>query len=128
MLTGISQIVVVVLGIVICVLSVWGIVAPNRLVDLVKSVAIHESGIYVAVLVRVLMGAALLMTAATSKFPLAFQIIGLIAIIAAVALVFMGRGGMRKLVAWFDRFPAVLIRVWLIAGLGFGAFLVYGVA
>jgi hypothetical protein len=33
---------------------------------------------------------------------------------------------MRRVVGWFDRFPPLFVRLWLLLGLGFAGFLVYG--
>jgi hypothetical protein len=73
-----------------------------------------------------LLGAALIACAAVSRFPTTFMVLGWIAVIAAIGLALMGRERMRRFVAWFDSSPPVLIRIWLLFGLGFGVFLVYG--
>jgi hypothetical protein len=122
-----SQIVVLVLGIAVCVLSAWGAYAPEKLVRLVTGVMDQEWGIYLAVIVRLLLGLALIIAAPYSRFPLVFQALGWIAIVAAVALAFMGRERLRRLVAWFERFSPAIIRLWLLFGVAFGGFLIYGI-
>ncbi len=123
-----SQIVVLVLGITVCVLSAWGGYAPEKLVRLVTGVMDQEWGIYLAVIVRLLLGLALVIAAPYSRFPLVFQALGWIAIVAAVALAFMGRERLRRLVAWFERFSPAIIRLWLLFGVAFGGFLIYGIS
>jgi hypothetical protein len=123
-----SQMIVLVLGITVCAFSAWGIYAPGKLMKLVAGVAQHGWGIYAAVIVRLVLGLALIIAAPDSRFPLIFQALGWIAIVAAVALALMGRQGIRRLVAWFERFSPASIRLWLLSGTAFGGFLIYGVA
>jgi hypothetical protein len=84
-------------------------------------------GIYVAVVARLLLGAALIVVAPESRFPLVFEILGWFAIVAAVIMLFAGRVRLRRFVAWFEQSSQTMIRVWLLFGIAFGAFLVYGV-
>jgi hypothetical protein len=126
MLVTVSQVVVVIVGVVVGVLAIWGTFAPNKLLSLVKSVMNQDFGIYAAVVIRLLLGAALIIAAAGSRFPVIFQALGWIAILAALGLAIIGQKRMRKFVAWFDRFSPALIRLWLLLGIAFGVFLIYG--
>ena len=128
MTVSVSQAVVLVFGIVVGVLSIWGIIAPTRLISIVRSVMDRGFGIYAAVIARVLLGVALIIAAAESRFPTGFEILGWIAIAAAVGLAFIGRERLRKFIGWFDRFSPAQIRLWLVLGIVFGGFLVYGVS
>jgi hypothetical protein len=58
---------------------------------------------------------------------LVFEILGWFAIVAAVVILFAGRDRLRRFVAWFEQSSPAMIRVWLLFGIAFGAFLVYGV-
>ena len=122
-----SQIVVLALGVIVCALSVWGMVAPDKLWKLVNGAMEKNWGIYVAVVARLLLGAALIVVAPESRFPLVFEILGWFAIVAAVIMLFAGRVRLRRFVAWFEQCSQAMIRVWLLFGFAFGAFLVYGV-
>ncbi len=123
-----SQIIVLILGITVCVLAAWGVYAPEKLVKLVASAMNQEWGIYLAVLVRLLLGLALIIAAPDSRFPLIFQALGWIVIVAAAVLAFMGRERIRRLVAWFERFSPPIIRMWSLFGVAFGGFLIFGVS
>lgn len=127
MLNELSQIVVLAFGVAVCLLSVWGIVVPDKMMSFVYGALEKDWGIHLAVFLRLVLGAALVIAAPDSRFPLVFEILGWIAIVAAVTLVFMGRTRLRKLVAWFEHMPMPLIRVWLLFAIAFGALLVYGV-
>ncbi len=122
-----SQVVVLTLGIVVCALSLWGMFAPEKIVKLVDGVMEKDWGIHLAVIIRLLLGAALIIAASGARFPQLFEILGWIAVIAAIAIVFMGRERLRKFIGWFDRLSPAMIRTWLLFGIAFGAFLVYGV-
>ena len=124
----VSQISLLVIGVTIIVLAGWGMFAPEKLMTFVTSEMDKSWGIYVAVIVRLVMGSALIIVAPASQFPIVFQALGVIAIVAAIALVLMGRERIRRLLAWFsERFSASIIRLWLLFGVAFGGLLVYGV-
>ena len=122
-----SELIIVALGISMCVRAAWGIYTPAKLVKLVSGVMDHGSGIYIAVIVRLLLGLALIIVAPDSRFPLTFEALGWIAILAAVVLALMGRNRVRSLVGWFERFSPAVVRLWLLFGMAFGGFLIYGV-
>ena len=82
--------------------------------------------LYLAVGIRLLLGVALIVAAPASLFPLVFRVIGVIAILAALALPIMGIERIRRLVGWFAALPSLALRLWLVFGFAFGAFLVYG--
>lgn len=126
MLSPVAHVIVLVLGLSIAALSAWGTVRPSRLMKLVSSVLDRNGGMLLGVMVRLVLGAALIVAAPISSFPRAFEILGWIVIIAALGLAIMGRRHIRRLIAWFDRLSAPMIRLWLLLGLAFGGFLVYG--
>ena len=123
----ISQTFVVALGVVVIVLAAWGLFAPEKLVAMVTSAMDQSWGMVVAVVVRLALGVALIIAAPVSRFPVAFQVIGAIAIVAAVALLIMGRERTRRFLDWWlQRFSGPMIRLWLLFGIAVGGFLVYG--
>ena len=77
-----SQIVVLVFGVVICVLSVWGIFVPQKLMKWVTETMDKNWGLYLAVIVRVVLGSALILAAPGSLYPSVFLVLGWIAIAA----------------------------------------------
>jgi len=123
----VSQIIVLVTGVTVIVLSGWGIFAPEKLMTLVTSAMDKYWGIYIAVIVRLILGSALIIVAPFSLFPTVFQVLGVIAIVAAMALVLMGRERIQRFIAWWsERLSAPIVRLWLLFGIAFGCFLVYG--
>ena len=124
----VSQIIVLVIGGIVIVGAGWGMFAPGKLMTFVTSAVDQRWGIYIAVISRLALGLALITVAPASLFPVVFQVLGWIAIVAAVALAVAGRERVRRFIAWWSaRFSESIIRMWLLFGIAFGVFLVYGV-
>ena len=129
MVVTVSQIVVLVAGISLCMFAAWGFYAPKKLLQSVKGMMDADWGIYFAVIVRLMLGVALIITAPGSRFPLVFQIVGWVAIVAGVAAAFIGRERLRRFTNWwFERFSPSGIRLWVLFAMAFGGFLIYGVS
>ena len=125
---SLSQIVVLLIGFSLCMFAAWGIWAPQRILQLVKGILDQDWGIYLAVIVRLVLGVALILSAPDSRFPSAFLILGWIAIAAGVAAAFLGRVRLRSFVDWWVRkFTPIGIRLWVLIAMAFGGFLIYGV-
>jgi len=123
-----SQITVLVIGVTVIVLAGWGIFTPEKLKTSVSSAMDKYWGIYIAVIVRLVLGSALIVVAPASRFPVVFQVLGLLTIVAAIVVALMGRERIRRFLAWFsERFSAPIVRLWLLFGMAFAGFLVYGV-
>jgi hypothetical protein len=86
----------------------------------------NKCGIYAAVIVRIALGTLLIFVAPDTKFPVFFKALGTVSIVAAVVLPWVGKDRISALMAWFERLPASGIRLYLLFGMAFGAFLVYG--
>ena len=107
----------------------WGLYAPQKLLQSVKGMMDADWEIHIAVIVRLILGVSLIITASGFQFPLGFLIVGWVAIVAGVSVVFMGRERLRKFTNWwFDRFSPQAIRLWLLFAMAFGGFLIYGVS
>ena len=100
---------------------------PNRLIALVTGSMNRGSGLYVGIGSRVVLGVALIVAAPPARFPTLFAVLGWISIAAAIALPLFCRARLRALLGWFERMPTTLVRLWLVFGVVFGAFLLYGV-
>ena len=128
-LITIARIFVVVLGATLFVFAAWGFVNPRKLLQVVKATMDTDWGIWLAVVVRLLLGAALIIVAPAAAFPVSFVVIGWIAIAAAVAAVLLGRPRLRAFTNWWiDRFSGAGVRIWVLVALAFAGFLVYGAA
>ena len=128
MLADISRIVVLAMGAAICVFAAWGVYAPQELMRLLKGIMEKDWAIHLAIAVRLAMGIALIFAAPESRFPLAFLILGWVAIAAGVAVALMGRQRLRRFINWWiERFSPAGIRLWLLFAIAFGGILIYGV-
>jgi len=77
MVIFVSQIIVLVIGVTVIVLAGWGIFAPEKLMTFVTSEMDKYWGIYIAVIVRLVLGSALIIVAPASLFPIVFQALAL---------------------------------------------------
>ena len=123
----VCQFIVGAFGIVIAVLSIWGMVVPERLIGMVTGVMARPAGMRIAVGARFLLGFALLVAASESMFPTVFGVLGWVAIAAAIALPVLGRSYINSLLAKAAAWPPLAIRTWLLVGVAFGGFLLYAV-
>lgn len=103
MIVAVSNFVVLVVGIMICILALWGIYSPQELTRWTTGVMEKDGAIYVVVIVRLLVGLALIFVAQDSRFPLGFQILGWVAIAAAVAAGVRGRERLRRFANWSNK-------------------------
>ena len=116
------------LGVVICALSTFGVFAPFKLTNWVRSAWVKKPTFLFAVIVRLVMGPVLIFAAPVSRFPTFFEVLGWLSIVAAIVVLFSGRERTGRLLDWFERVPAWAVRLWCLVGVFFGAFLIYGVS
>ena len=128
MLILVSQIVVLAIAALVLVLAAWGVVMPDKLITFVVSSMDRPWGIHIAVFVRLVLGAALIAAAPASLFPVTFEVLGVVTILAAVALAIAGQERVRRFLDWWvEQFSPRVNRLWLLFGVAFAAFLVYAV-
>jgi len=80
-----------------------------------------------AVVVRIILGVALIMCAAESKYPVAILIIGWISIVAASVLGIMGRTNFMRLMSWALSVAPSFGRIGGFLAILFGGFLIHAV-
>ena len=78
-----------------------------------------------AVVVRLVFGALLIVQSGNSKFPFAIEVIGWLAVVAAIFLALMGRSNFNRLMLWALSLLKPFGRVGGVLAAAFGAFLVY---
>ncbi len=128
MTTSVLQGIILLLGAVICILSAFGVCAPIKLTNWVRSAWLKKPAFLFAVLVRLVMGPVLIFAAPVSKFPSFFVVLGWLFIVAAIVILVSGRDRTGRFVDWFEGFPAWVIRLWCLIGVLFGGFLIYGIS
>jgi hypothetical protein len=98
--------------------TVFGLIRKN-----LDSLGMH----ILAVVVRTILGVALLMCAAESKYPTAVVILGWITIVAAFVIGIMGRNNFKRLISWALSLPNSFKRIGGFLAILFGVFLVHAV-
>lgn len=116
---------IITLGLLISLLGMSGLFSPAPLVRFVNSFWMRPRGLYMAVVIRLFFGAVLIIGAPQTRFPLAIQIIGILAMIGAFALPVIGFQRMQGLLRWWTTRSDNIIRIWSFAVLLFGFFLIH---
>ena len=89
---------------------------------------LNSLGLHIlAVVVRIIIGIALIICAAESKYPTAILIIGWISIVAASVLGIMGRANFKRLMSWALSVAPSFGRIGGLLAILFGGFLLYAV-
>lgn len=125
-MTSLAPFIVGLIGCLITAGAVFGLAFPDKLLRAVSSVWAKPFGLPFAIGVRLIFGAALLLSAPISRLPIVFEGLGYISLAAAVAIPILGRSRLDRLIQWFAQLPPVVTRVWLVFALLFGVFIIYG--
>ena len=120
-------ILVLLFGVLMAAIGLYGLARPMGMIDQIQKFWETGAGVITAVLVRLTMGVLLLLTAREALHPHVFQVLGLIAIAAAVAIPFIGNERLGRLIAWWSDQSPALIRVSATLSFGFGAYIVYAI-
>lgn len=111
------------------ILAMAGFMAfrPRQFIDSLLRVSDQFWVHVLAVVARITIGAALVLYADQSRFPLALQILGWVAIVAGIALALVPRSKFIRLMRWaFERFSHYA-RVAALFAVAFAVFLIYAV-
>ena len=114
-------------GVMIVAMSAWGVMAPQRLVEVVTRVWSRPWSLWLAVGIRLLLGWVLLQVAPASRCPMALTVLGWVVIAAAVLLPLVGRERIGRVLAWGATQPQ-LMRAWCAVGVVLGLLLLWAVA
>ena len=126
-MTAGAQACVVLFGLLITGIGLWGVVAPEGLQRWIVGFA-PTVRIELAVIMRAAFGVSLLVVAPVSRAPLALQIIGAIALLAAAVLTVVGAGTLQAMAHWWGAKGPAAVRVAAACAAAFGAFVVFAVA
>lgn len=119
--------VILILGALIFLIGVAVLIRPKSVFDWLGSYSKSLGTHVMAVATRVVLGVALIMYAAQSRYPHVLEVLGWIAVAAAVILALMGRSNFRKLMDWAMQFAVSYGRIAGALAIVFGGFLVYAV-
>jgi len=124
---SIFQYIVIVFGAAISAACVGGIVSPSGLIGWVRTVFDNSWGLPVAIAVRLFLGVVFILVAPETIYPIFFEIVGVVAIVAAAVLPLVGKERLTNLLVWVEGWPVLGVRLWLLFGAAFGAFVIYAV-
>ena len=86
----------------------------------------EKTGLQVlAIAVRLVLGALLVYQSDASRYPLVIEVLGWLAIVAAVTFSVIGRRNFRRLMSWALSLTKPYGRIGGVVAAGFGAFLIY---
>jgi hypothetical protein len=119
--------IIILFGIATIVAGIIIVINPATVFGLLRrkleSLGLHIS----AVVVRIILGAALIICAAESKYPTAILILGWISIVAAAVLGIMGRTKFKRLMSWALNVAPSFGRLGGLLAILFGGFLIHAV-
>ena len=103
------------------------VINPESVFGLMRR-KLNSLGLHIlAVVVRIIIGIALIICAAESKYPTAILILGWISIVAASVLGIMGRANFKRLMSWALSIAPSFGRIGGLLAILFGGFLLYAV-
>ena len=103
------------------------VINPESVFGLMRR-KLESLGLHIlAVVVRIIIGVALIMCAAESKYPTAILILGWISMVAASVLGIMGRSNFRRLMSWALSLKLSVGRIGGFIAILFGGFLIHAV-
>ena len=118
-------IILYILGLLITLAGIILLVKPDVLLDFITHNADNPVLLGFAIVTRLLLGLLLLTYASVSRFPNTIIFFGWIAIIAAVAIAWMGQARFTELIRWIADEVAPYGRIGGGVALVFGLFLLY---
>jgi hypothetical protein len=119
--------VALVLSLLVATVGALGVVSPTKLLGLVRRFQ-SPAGLYGAAVFRVLLGAALFVTAPASRAPGAVRVAGAVILVSGLVTPFFGVERFRKILDWWSARGPVFIRVWAVFALALGLLLSFAVA
>ena len=119
------SILIIIFGILMLLAGILLIINPKIIFKVLRENSdklwLHIS----AVVVRLLLGALLIYQASVSKFPVTIEVIGWVAIFAAIVFTVIGRINFKRLISWAFSLVKPLGRIGGVLALCFGSFLIY---
>jgi len=113
-------------GILISLVCLAGVFLPAQLLHAVRAAWEYRAAMSVAITVRLGLGLLLVLAAPEGRFPPVFALLGWLAIAAGLLVPLAGRKRILRMLDWWAQCPTLVIRLWSLAGVAFGAFLLYG--
>lgn len=117
---------VIAFGALILFIGLYVILQPNGLAQFAE-LFLSTAGLWIAVALRLTVGILLLLCASTSRVPRTLRVLGVLFILAAVALPFVGLDGLTGIVEWGSSLDPTVLRAVGFLAAAFGGFLIWSV-
>jgi len=118
---------IMIYGALTCIAGTAISIKPDALFGFIGARS-ESLGVHVlAIVVRLVLGAALIAGSDASKFPLTLQIIGWLTLAAAIVMALLGRTRFKALIAWAVSLSSIYKRMGGVIAILFGGFLFYAV-
>jgi hypothetical protein len=117
-------IIVALLGALAVLFGLIGLVQPNRFRAMFTTMD-SQTRFILAIVIRLAMGALLWWLADELRHPHVMRILAVIAVVAAVGVLVMGRNRLDKLIGWWLRKPDGVLRISALFAAAFGSYLVF---
>ncbi|HJU49946.1 MAG TPA: hypothetical protein VJ575_04265 [Pseudogulbenkiania sp.] len=114
----------VVLSVMVAGLGVLGLVAPGRLLTLMR-IFQRPGGLYWAAGIRLLLGGALVLASAATRFPVLLWWLGWFIVVSGLVTPLFGQARLARLLDWWAAQRALFMRLWTLLALAIGLELVY---
>lgn len=122
------KLIIKIIGIFILVLGFSFLIKPEYVFGWIEDNAKNQSLYIIAVVIRLILGFLFIISAKASKYPVFLKILGYIAILAAIGLIFIGQNGFQDLISSvFSHIKSYTAVIGLVA-LALGTFLIYAVS
>lgn len=112
------------LGVLTLLMGIWGVLAPSRIMAFVTRFG-STGGLWFAAGIRLVFGLALWFAAPASRAPILLQVLGVVALVAAFLIPFMGVDRFRALIEWWTKLSSLAMRAWCLLAVGFGAIILW---
>jgi uncharacterized membrane protein YidH (DUF202 family) len=116
---------IIVLGVLICLVSLLAVALPARLLQVARKVTVSTALRLLAFIIRTTLGVFLILVAPSTDFPVAMTIIGILLIVSGIAALVLGNERIQGLLNWAVRLRPAYVVAGGLVGLSFGAFLIY---
>jgi hypothetical protein len=116
---------IIVLGVLICFVSVLAVALPTRLLRLARRVTVNTALRLLAFIIRTILGVFLILIAPSTDFPVAVTIIGILLIASGIAAIVLGNERIQRILDWAVRLRPAYVVAGGLVGFSLGAFLIY---
>lgn len=119
-----AQLIVAFFGVLVAALGFTGVLFPWRLLHFVRLWQ-SRTMLYVAALIRIALGVAMLIAAPDTRAPSFMFALGALIVIIGIATPFFGLDRFRAVLNWWTSRSAIFQRAWAFVAMAFGIGLVY---